>query len=171
MKSPLLRFLEWFENLPKNHQSKIVSFISITDGSFNELNATQMGSIDELNKEMIDRFVAKIQKTEQSMLKCSTYYKWEGIGLLLSLRSQIDFLLKNPDYYYYLESGYVETMNLENRLSGDVIKKRQLDVLVNHARRNQPGRELELSDILDRWEQYKSDFASDKHIKDYYLSL
>ena len=136
---------------------KIAEYFSMTDGSFNELSAHQMGTIDKFYKERIKRFVDRIRETDQLMLKHSAYYKgkWEGIGLLLSLRSQIDFLFNHPSYYYWSEGGYAEFLDLESRLTGDKTKDEKLALLINSIKRSQPDRESQLSEILEKWEQHK----------------
>ncbi|MBU3918280.1 hypothetical protein KKA14_22335 [bacterium] len=143
----------------------------MTDGSFNELSAHQMGTIEKFINERIERFVNRIRKTDQLMLKLpNAYYKWEGIGLLLSLRSQIDYLLNHPSYYYFLEGGCVEFMDFESTFISDKIKDIQTERLINGVKEGQPERESQLSEILEKWEQYKSNFASDECINNFFLS-
>ena len=142
MDSPLFKFLEWFEEVPIRHQIKLTHFISRTVGSLDDLSAAQMGTMEKYNTEKIKRFINGIKGIGEKIHKqVRSPFKWEGVKLLLSLRSQIDFLLNHPDYYddYGFEGGIIDFL--------------------------QDGSSANIHEICEKWDLYKNKYATDEYIE------
>ena len=156
MDSPVSKFLDWYHDLPIFHQKRIAGFVSVyikwrpNKRDFVKDSEQLIKNIDEQLKNNERLFTERIKEIIKADNKGS---KSSGLGIILSLRSLIDFLLSYPDHYYFRESGFTDES--QKAANSKEVKENE---------------ESQFLEICDNWEKYKIKFATNDYIAKWYSS-
>lgn len=165
MDSPLLKFLEWYQDLPILHQRKLALFIMKSNDVSTDDEGHETQSGDKWTVLTINRFMDEICEVDKRMSNAyiPPVLKWEGMKLVLFLRSQVDYLLSHDGFYYSLEGIDAEYSVFSHSFTSTKIKGFQKS---QRAAVHEKKEEMvaQLQNIHSKWEIFRNQFLNDEYI-------